>query len=143
MNTHTRSPRRALSAKLHGARPVEHFGLSPQVRGAAFDGPAGAFALVWRENADEDDLHSYPLSVRGAVEAQDLFGRPLKTGRADNPLSVTVSEIPIYLMGGQSVPAAALAAAVKEAGRPVDFRFDKPLKNSPFGPGRFRRRAGT
>ncbi len=111
----------ALAEKLHGAKPVEHFGLSPQVRCAVFDSPAGAFALVWRENEDEKGLHTYTLPLRGAIKVQDMFGRPAGAAPAK------VSENPVYLVGGT---ATALAAAVKDAGKLVDFKFDKPLKNT-------------
>jgi len=113
----------ALAEKLRGARPVEQFGLSPQVRCAVFDGPPGPFAIVWRENRDETDLVSYPLPVKARVEAQDIFGRPV------GPAPVKISETPVYLVAGKDTTASALSAAVKEAGKQVRFTADKPLEN--------------
>lgn len=59
----------ALAEKLRGAKPAEHFGLSPQVRCAVFDSPHGPFAVVWRENRDETDLVSYSLLLKARAEA--------------------------------------------------------------------------
>jgi len=132
----------ALAEKLRGAKPVEHFGLSPQVRCAVFDSPSGPFALLWRENRNENDLRSYTLPVRAAVEVQDLFGRPLNLERAGDALPVRVSENPVYLIGEKASSPIVVAAAVKEAGKQAEFTFDTPLKNELMGPLRFARQEG-
>ena len=124
----------ALADKLQGARPVEQFGLSPQVRCAVFDGPRGPFCMIWRENRDENDTRSYVLplaaGVAARVEAQDMFGRPMKAEGRNGTLEVKVSEIPVYVIGAKDFGAKALASALRDAAKRVDFRFDSPLKPS-------------
>jgi len=129
----------AFAERMRGAKPVEQFGLSPQVRCALFEKSEGPFAMVWRENQDENDTCSYVLPVAARVEAQDMLGRPMKVQRDQGALQVKVSEIPVYLLGGKDLSAAALSTALKEAGKRVDFRLDKPLRNTLIGP---RRRGG-
>ncbi|MCX7011081.1 MAG: hypothetical protein NTW86_00700, partial [Candidatus Sumerlaeota bacterium] len=119
----------AFAQKMRGARPVEQFGLSPQARCAVFDSPAGPFALLWRENRDESDMRSYILPVAAPVETQDLFGRPMKTEERQGAVQVPVSETPVYVAGPKGLGAGDLAAALREAGRKVDFGFDSPLEN--------------
>jgi hypothetical protein len=126
----------ALAEKMRGARPVEQFGLSPQVRCAVFENPSGPFCLVWRENQDEGDAHAYALTMAARVEVEDMFGRPVKVEQDKDTIQVKVSEAPVYLIGRKGLDAGGLAAAVKEAAKRTDFRFDKPLTNTLIGPKR-------
>jgi len=128
----------ALAEKMRGAKPVEQVGLSPQVRGAVFDSPAGPFAMVWRENQDENDTRSYILPVAASVEAQDMFGRPMKAPERNGALQINVSETPVYVIGRKELSAGDLASALREAGQKVDFRFDSPLRNTLVRRGRAR-----
>jgi hypothetical protein len=120
----------ALAEKLWGARPVEQFGLSPRVRCAVFQSPKEVFALVWRENQDESDLHTYMLPVESRLQVQDLFGRPLPAQTASNT-QVPVSEVPVYVVAPKNLDAARLSGLLKAAGQQVKFTHDTPLAN-PF-----------
>ncbi|HPA17618.1 MAG TPA: hypothetical protein PLU30_07705 [Verrucomicrobiae bacterium] len=126
----------ALAEKLQGAHPAEHFGLSAQVRCAVFDRPQGPFALVWRENRDEADIQSYTLSLKGRLEAQDMFARPLPPAPDGDALEVLISETPVYLVAAKETPADALATTIRDAASHVAFAHDKPLGGEPVGPRR-------
>jgi len=129
----------ALSEKLRGAKPVEQFGLSPRVRCAVFDSPRGPFALVWRENENETDLHSYTLTVRTTAEVQDMLGRPVRAEPSQGAIHVKISECPTYVVGDKNCKPGDLIAALKDAARLVQFTHDSPLKNPrPIGPRRQR-----
>jgi len=125
----------ALAEKLHGATPVEHFALSPRVRCALFQTPSGPFCAVWRANQDENDLHGYALPVQADVVVQDMFGRQIELRRENGGVRVPVSEMPVYVMAGEGSSAQALATALKEAGRRIEFPHDGPLVNPLPRPG--------
>lgn len=119
----------ALTEKLHGARPVEHFGLSPRVRCAVFQSPTQVFALLWREDQDETDSRTYLLPVEGSLEVQDLFGRPFAAESKAGRTQVPVSEVPVYLIAPPDTDARTLVGLIRAAAKQVDFSRDTPLEN--------------
>jgi len=134
----------ALADKLRGARPIEHFGLSPQVRCTVFERAQGPFALLWRENEDESEraFASYLVPFGTGVTVEDMFGRPIDSKRQDGTQAVTISETPVYILAAQGMAAGALADEVRKCASRVAFGADKPLRNTMFGPGRFGRGKG-
>ena len=118
-----------LTEKLHGAKPVEHFGLSPRVRCAVFQSPGHIFAMLWREDQDETDSRTYVLPMEGGVEVQDLFGRPLATESKAGRAQVPVSEVPVYLIAPTGTDARALVGLIQAAAKQADLSHDVPLEN--------------
>jgi hypothetical protein len=120
----------ALAEKLHGAKPIEHLGLSPRVRCTLFQSPKELFALVWRENQDETDLHSYLLPMENRVRVQNMFGSPMVLETQGGKIQVPINEVPVYVIAPEGMDAAGLSGLVKAAGQQVQFTHDTDLQGA-------------